>query len=88
MTAFATTLEFLRLRKAGYQRTFNEEAIADIMRFCRMYETCFVPGDRDKTMMLEGRREVALRIFQHMKLSPEQLASIYATRIPTGDQNG
>lgn len=63
--------------KRAYQVAFNSEAgkavLADLAPFCRAEETCVVPGDRDRTYVLEGRREVYLRIRAYLDLSPEQL---------------
>lgn len=63
--------------KRAYQVAFNSEVgkavLADLAPFCRADETCVVPGDRDRTYVLEGRREVYLRIRAYLDLSPEQL---------------
>jgi len=63
--------------KRAYQILFNSEAgkavLADLNPFCRANETCVVPGDRDRTYVLEGRREVWLRIQDYLTLTPEQL---------------
>lgn len=56
----------------------NIHVLEDLCRFCRGAETCVVPGDRDKTLVLEGRREVWLRIQQLTNMTPEQLFAIYA----------
>jgi hypothetical protein len=62
--------------------------LADLAVFCRAAETCAVPGDRDRTMMLIGRNEVWLRIAQHMHMTGEQLFALYdaqtAARIAAG----
>lgn len=77
----AETLALLTERKTAYQRAFGEAAgqavLADLMPFCRARETCVVPGDRDKTYVLEGRREVYLRIRDHLDLTPEELIERY-----------
>jgi len=63
--------------KRAYQLAFNtpagEAVLLDLQPFCRAKETCVVPGDRDKTYVLEGRREVYLRIKDYLELTPEQL---------------
>jgi hypothetical protein len=68
-------------RKRAYQLAFNtpagEAILTDLIPFCRAAETCVVPGDRDRTWVLEGRREVYLRIRDHLDLSPEQLVEKY-----------
>jgi hypothetical protein len=68
-------------RQRAYALTFGEVAgqaiLADLAVFCRANETCVVPGDRDKTYVLEGRREVYLRIRDHLDLTVEQLMEKY-----------
>ena len=63
--------------KRAYQLAFGTPAgkavLDDLATFCRANETCVVPGDRDKTYVLEGRRETYLRIQQYLELTPEQL---------------
>lgn len=75
-------LNFFKRRKQAYQLFKNTQEgttfLADLARFCRANETCVVPNDRDKTLVLEGRREVWLRIQNHFGLSPEELLRLYA----------
>lgn len=75
-------LEFLRGRKRAFQLCFGSPAgkdvLIDLAKFCRAAETCAIPGNHDKTLILEGRREVWLRIQQHMRLNHEQLFALYA----------
>jgi hypothetical protein len=63
--------------KRAYQLVFNtphgEAVLLDLKRICRANETCVVPGDRDRTFVLEGRREVYLRIRDYLDLTPEEL---------------
>lgn len=88
MGMVSRTLEFLRNRKQCYQLTFekrqpaNVTVLIDLASFCRANESCVVPGDRDRTLMLEGRREVWLRIQQHLNLTPEQLFDLYSNNAP------
>lgn len=88
MSAYSDVVEFLFQRKRSYQLTFQEaqpanlEVLRDLAKFCRANESCVVPGDRDKTMLLEGRREVWLRIQQHLNLTPEQLFDLYGGNVP------
>ena len=67
--------------KRAYQQAFNTAAgqavLIDLIPFCRAKETCVIPGDRDKTYVLEGRREVYLRIRDYLDLTPEQLVERY-----------
>jgi hypothetical protein len=81
-------IEFIFRRKRAFQLTFQLEqpanvlVLEDLASFCRASESCAVPGDRDRTMMLEGRREVWLRIQQHLQLTPEQLFALYNGNYP------
>ena len=70
-------------RQRAYQLAFKEAAgkavLLDLAIFCRANETCVVPGDRDRTYVLEGRREVYLRIRDHLDLTVEELIEKYTT---------
>lgn len=73
---------FMKRRKHSYQMFKQMEEgqvfLRDLSKFCRANETCVIPGDRDKTLVLEGRREVWLRIQNHFGLTPEELMVLYA----------
>jgi hypothetical protein len=75
-------LDFMKWRKQSYQVNLQMADgrlwLDDLARFCRANETCVVPGDRDRSLVLEGRREVWLRIQNHLNLTPEQLMVLYA----------
>jgi hypothetical protein len=77
----ATVQEILADRQRAYMLLFKtpagEAILADLAVFCRANETCVVPGDRDRTYVLEGRREVYLRIRDHLDLAIDQLAAKY-----------
>lgn len=66
-------------RRAAYVRTFNspgaQPVLEDLARFCRAAESTFDPDPR-VAAVLEGRREVWLRIQQHLRLSPDELFDI------------
>lgn len=71
---------FLTNRRRAYRRLFDrgdmdaQIVLADLARFCRANETTVVPDARGGVMataVLEGRREVWLRIQQHLQLSDE-----------------
>lgn len=68
-------------RKRAYQLTFGavpgQEVLDDLERYCRAYMDCVVPGDRDRTFVLLGQRNVFLRIKQFMELTPEQLFDLH-----------
>jgi hypothetical protein len=71
---------FLGSRKRAYQHTFNAPAgrtvLADLAKFCRANATCFDADPRIHAV-LEGRREVWLRMTQHLNLTVEELAKLY-----------
>ena len=69
---------FLEQRRLAYLRTFNPDdadnqaVLKDLAVFCRADESTFHPDAR-VAAQLDGRREVYLRIMQHVTLSEEQL---------------
>jgi hypothetical protein len=71
---------FLGQRKRAYQLAFSSPAgqavLVDLANFCRANETCF-HEDARLHAALEGRREVWLRIQQHLGLSEEDLLKLY-----------
>lgn len=75
------TFSFLQRRKRDYQLALTspagQEVLADLAKFCRANETCFHTDPRLHAV-LEGRREVWLRIQRHLNLSTEQLYAIYS----------
>ncbi len=77
------TIDFLRRRKVNYQLTFGgpagQEVLRDLMKFCRAQETTFDPDPRVHAA-LEGRREVYLRIVQHLGLTSDELFELYSGR--------
>ena len=83
--AFRKTIEFLGGRANSYRLTFSRTSpaarivLADLAKFCRANETCF-HADPRLHAVVEGRREVWLRIQQHLNLTPEELAELYRVR--------
>jgi hypothetical protein len=83
-------LLFLRDRKKAYQLSLSPKTahgdmvLRDLARFCRAWESCVIPGDHDRTLLLEGRREVWLRIQQHLKLTDQELYNLYNGKAPHG----
>jgi len=69
---------YLEQRRLAYLRTFKAEdadtrvVLHDLARFCRAEESTFHPDAR-VSAQLDGRREVYLRIMQHLNLTEEQL---------------
>lgn len=86
MNAVRRAYEFLRFRKRDYQLTFDMRSVSaqrvlqDLAKFCRATETCVVPGDQRMTDVLEGRREVWLRITNHINLTTDQLYAMSTGR--------
>ena len=74
------TLDFIRGRKRAYQLVWHsidgQTVLADLAGFCRADQSCFDADPRIHAV-LEGRREVWLRIQQHLNLSSEQLAVLF-----------
>ena len=74
--------QFLTFRKLAYTRTFdpaNRDAqmvLEDLAKFCRAHESTFHAEER-VAGRLDGRREVWLRIQQHLQLSEETLWNLY-----------
>lgn len=86
-------LKIMTDRKRAYQIVFNtpagEAVLIDLTPYCREKETCVAaqnskaPIDIYRTFLLEGRRDVLLRIREHLELTPEQLVERYTVRIET-----
>jgi len=75
-----TIKKFLSNRRYAYKQAFSgvhgEAVLEDLARFCRADETTF-HTDARVAAVLEGRREVWLRISKHLNLSPDELAKYY-----------
>jgi hypothetical protein len=68
------------VRKGAYQKTFNNpegrKVLSDLRRFCRATTpTADINNDR-ATYLLEGRREVWLRIQAYLNLTDEDIYSL------------
>lgn len=74
----AQTRAFLFNRQRAYQHTFHNENILanavleDLSRFCRAEESTFHMDPRAHALA-EGRREVWLRIQDHLRMDSEAL---------------
>ena len=81
-------LDKLRIQKQSYLQFKSVAGIPflrDLANFCRANETCLVKDKTGKvdpllTAVLEGRREVWLKIQQHFNLTPTQLLQLYSGR--------
>jgi hypothetical protein len=73
--------DMFRRRKVNYQLAFTspagQEVMMDLAKFCRANDTCFNEDPRIHAV-LEGRREVWLRIQKYLNLTPDQLYGLHA----------
>lgn len=75
-------LDFLVSRAGAYRRTFDPASrdarvvLADLARFCRATQSTAHP-DSSMADQLEGRRQVWLRISEHLNLTTEELYDLY-----------
>lgn len=69
-------------RKYSYQVTFQgphgEAVLSDLAHFCRLHESTFHPDARIAAN-LDGRREVILRICNHLNLDQEALWALHGS---------
>ena len=76
---FAHLKAFIMGRQTAYRRAFNgapgEVVLQDLAKFCRANESTH-HEDTHLTAIANGRREVWLRIQQHLKMSPDDLAGL------------
>jgi len=80
--------QWLRNRQLAYQRVFlghgidTDVVLQDLAKFCRAHESTF-HADPRLAAMLDGRREVWLRLAQHLHLTSEELWNIYGNKTLT-----
>lgn len=81
-TLFDRAKDYLSTRQQAYISVFSGDkniyaktVLDDLARFCRANESSFHPDPRVHAQ-LEGRREVWLRIQQHLTLSTDELAKL------------
>ena len=77
--------DFLVSRAQAYKRTFSgiygERVLGDLAGFCRADASTFNPDPRVEGI-LQGRREVWLRVTKHLNLTDDQLQRHFN---PTGE---
>ena len=70
----------LLTRKQSYQFTFDgvhgQKVLKDLAAFCRANKSTFHNDERVHAV-LEGRREVWLRIESYLELNPDELWELY-----------
>lgn len=80
MNLFEKARQFLAQRRTAYVKTFlnpyGDEVLRDLARFCRAHQSTFHTDARAHAVA-EGRREVWLRIQQHLQLSDDELWGIF-----------
>ena len=68
--------DFLRTRGQDYRQTFKgvhgERVLSDLAKFCRAHDTTF-NADARMEGILQGRREVWLRIAKHLNMTEDEL---------------
>ncbi len=78
--------DFLVTRAQAYRHVFKgiygERVLDDLAKFCRANESTFHTDPRVEGI-LQGRREVWLRVAQHLNLTEDQLQSHFN---PTGER--
>lgn len=78
-------LALLKHRSASYRDVFlghgraTDDVLKDLAQFCRAHESTF-HVEHSMSDRLDGRREVWLRIANHLNLSEEQLWQIYGNK--------
>ena len=80
-TSIAAAKAYLATRRMNYQRTFTgmpaKMVLADLARFCRANASTFHTNPAVQSKM-DGRREVWLRIQQHIRLNDLELWQLFA----------
>lgn len=80
--------DFLNSRRLAYIRVFDKAnpdnpdvkaLMDDLAKFCRAHESTFHPDARTHAL-LEGRKEVFLRIQQHLNLPEDELWALYSRK--------
>jgi hypothetical protein len=83
-------LDFLRNRRGAYKQTFNgnpasEAVLQDLAKFCRASQSTF-NSDPRIAAMLDGRREVFIRIMDHLHLPLDEQFKRYGGVPTEGEQ--
>jgi hypothetical protein len=79
-------LEVLKNRISSYRTAFdqaqfeNRAVLTDLALFCRMFTTTEEPGQKEDPRVLEGRRQVFLRIQEHLQFDHNQLYQLHPLR--------
>lgn len=80
MSVISKISTLLRPRAKAYRNTFNNpegrKVLADLRRFCRATTPTADVNNVQTTYLLEGRREVWLRIQAHLNMTDEQVLNL------------
>lgn len=68
------------------QSVYTETVLKDLAKFCRAHQTTFLPDPRAHAV-LEGRREVWLKIQEYLQMTPEEIYKLHTIKEinPRGD---
>jgi hypothetical protein len=76
-------------RQRAYQNTFNnhegKKVLADLRRFCRATTPTADVNNERITYLLEGRREVWLRIQAYLNLTEEDIYNLVEEHTPINE---
>lgn len=78
-------VRYFQRRSVAYKRVFVKESVyvqdvlADLAKFCRAHTTTFHKDERTHAL-LEGRKEVFLRIMENLNLSHEEIFNLHSVR--------
>jgi len=71
---------FLKQRRTAYHQTFNtpagQKVLADLRRFCRATTPTADLNNPNATYLMEGRREVWLRLQAHLQLTEDDMYNL------------
>lgn len=79
-------METLKNRITAYKNCFdtahleNRAVLTDLALFCRMFTTTDDPNQKEDPKVLEGRRQVFLRIQEHLQFDYTQLYQLHPLR--------
>lgn len=83
LDTFNKVRDLFRSRSFAYVAVFGNDkdvyvklVLKDLAKFCRAHETTYDPDER-KHLMLEGRKEVWLRIQNYLRLNSEELFELH-----------
>lgn len=82
--------KFIHPKEQAYKQTFRgvyaAKVLQDLEEFCRASESCFNADPRVHAV-LEGRREVWLRIQRYLNLTPEEIFDLRLGKAQTVEKD-